>query len=119
MAKEIILYNLREDVSEEDYIKWCKTYKGPFLLGLQGTRSFTLVKLLGGMTGNGKEGAPPAPTAPPYKYIGILDAASQEDWDKARESKEFKEEFFPQWFSQWVADFYVLGGVDVYHGENS
>ncbi len=119
MAKEIILYNLREDVSEEDYIKWCEAYKGPFLLGLQGTRSFTLVKLLGGMTGNGKGGTPPAPTASPYKYIGILDAASQEDWDKARESKEFKEEFFPQWFSQWVEDFYVLGGVDVYHGENS
>jgi len=30
MAKEIILYNLRDDVKEEDYVKWCKEYKGPF-----------------------------------------------------------------------------------------
>jgi hypothetical protein len=118
MAKEIILYNLRENVSEEDYVKWCETYKGPLLLTLQGTKSFTLVKLLGGITGNGKAGSPPVPTTSPYRYIGILDAASQEDWNKARESKKFKEEFFPQWFSKWVADFYVLGGVDVYYGKN-
>ena len=117
MAKEIILYNLRDDVSEEDYVKWCETYKGPLLLGLQGSKAFTLVKMMGGMTGNGQDGTPPGPTSPPYKFIGILDVSTQEDWDKARETKAFKEEFFPQWFTKWVKDFYVLGGVEVYHGE--
>ena len=117
MAKEIILYNLRDDVSEEDYVKWCENYKGPLLLGLQGSKAFTLVKMMGGITGNGQDGTPPGPTSPPYRFIGILDASSQEDWDKARESKAFKEEFFPQWFTKWVKDFYVLGGVEVYHGE--
>ena len=118
MAKEIILYNLKDGVTEEDYVKWCETYKGPFLLRQSGSKSFTLVKMMGGMTGNGQEGKTPGPTAPPFKYIGILDITSLEDWDRARETKEFKEEFFPQWFSKWVADFYVLGGIEVYHGES-
>jgi hypothetical protein len=116
MAKEIILYNLRDDVSEDDYVKWCETYKGPLLLGLEGAKAFTLVKMMGGVTGNGQEGTPPSPTSPPYRFIGIMDATSPEDWAKARESKAFKEEFFPQWFAKWVKDFYVIGGAEVYHG---
>ena len=62
MAKEIILYNLRDDVTEEDYVKWCESYKGPVLISLTGAKSFTLVKMMGGITGNGKEGTPPGPT---------------------------------------------------------
>ena len=60
MAKEIILYNLRDDVKEEDYIKWCESFKGPLLLDLSASRSFTLVRMMGGMTGNGQEGTPPS-----------------------------------------------------------
>ncbi len=118
MAKEIILYNLRADVTEEDYEKWCASYKGPLLLSLPGAKSFTLVRMMGGITGNGKEGTPPGPTSTPYKYIGIMDVTSMDEWGKAHETKKFKEEFFPQWFSKWIADFYVLGGVEAYHGEN-
>ena len=117
MAKEIILYNLKDNVTEEDYVNWCQSYKGPLLLGLNGSKSFTLLKMLGGITGNGEEGKPPQPSNSPYKYIGILDVTSQEDWDKARDSKEFKEDFFPKWFSNWVADFYVLAGTELYYNE--
>ena len=119
MPKEIILYNLKEGVSEEDYKKWCEDYKGPILLGLDSTKTFTLVKMLGGIKGNGKEGIPPEPTKPPFTYIGILDIESLEGWNKDRESKAFEEEFFPQWFSKWVADFYVLGGTEVYFGQSN
>ncbi|MBW1722177.1 MAG: hypothetical protein JRH13_06615 [Deltaproteobacteria bacterium] len=118
MAKEIILYNLRDDAKEEDYVEWCKTYKGPLLLGQKGARSFTLLKMMGGISGNGQQGVPPEPAASPYKFIGIMDVTSLEDWKEAHETKAFKEEFFPQWFSKWVADFYVLGGVEVYYGQN-
>ena len=118
MAKEFILYNLRDDVKEEDYVKWCEDYKGPFLLGLPGSKSFTLVKMMGGAQGNGQKGNLPNPTKSPFNYIGILDATSLEEWGKSRESKAFKEEFFPQFFSKWGADFYILGGVELYHGES-
>jgi hypothetical protein len=116
MAKEIILYNLRDDVKEKDYVKWCEDYKGPLLIGLPGSKSFTLLKIVGGVQGNGQKGSPPSPTKPPFNYIGILDATSLEEWGKSRESKAFKE-FFAQWLSKWAADFYVLGGIELYHGE--
>lgn len=118
MAKEIILYNLRDDVTDEDYKKWCEDYKGPTLLSLGSVKSFSLVNMLGGVKGNGKDGVPPEPGPSPYKYIGILDSTSLEEWDKDRNSKTFKDEFFPQWFSKWVADFYVLAGMEVYEGES-
>ena len=118
MAKQIILYNLKDNVTEADYIKWCQNFKGPFLLGLDGSRSFTLVRMAGGLKGDGQKGIAPSTTEPPYKYIGILDLDSLEDMDRAREKKEFREEFFARWFSDWVADFYTLGGVEIYHREN-
>ena len=118
MAKEIILYNLRDDVTDEDYKKWCEEYKGPFLLRLDSVKSFILVSMLGGIKGNGKESIPPEETKTPFKYIGILDSTSLEDWNKDRNSKTFKEEFFFQWFSKWVADFYVLAGMEVFEGNS-
>jgi hypothetical protein len=118
MPKAIILYNLRDDVTEEDYVKWCEDYKGPLLLGLPGSKSFTLLKMMGGIQGDGQKGNPPDQTKSPFNYIGILDATSLEEWGKSRESKVYKEEFFPQWFSKWVADFYVLMGIELYHGES-
>jgi hypothetical protein len=117
MAKEIILYNLRDDVKEEDYVQWCEDYKGPLLIGLPGSKSFTLLKMMGGVQGNGQKGSPPSPTKSPFNYIGILDTTSPEEWEKSRESEAFKE-FFSQWFSKWAADFYVLGGIELYHGES-
>ena len=118
MAKQIILYNLKDSVTEEDYVKWCESYKGPFLLSLDGAKSFTLLKMVGGLTGDGQKGRAPAATASPYQYIAIFDLSSLDDMDKARENKEFTEKFFPQWFSEWVADFYTLGGLEIYHGQN-
>ena len=117
MAKEIILYNLRDDAKEEDYVKWCEDYKGPLLIGLPGSKSFTLLKMMGGVQGNGQKGSPPSPTKSPFNYVGILDTTSLEEWGKSRESEAFKE-FLSQWLSKWVADFHILGGTELYHGES-
>jgi hypothetical protein len=114
MAKSIILYNLREGVSDDDYRKWCEEYKGPFFLSLGACRSFTLVGMLGGMKGDGSKGEAPRPVASPYKYFGIVDATSLEEWQRETESTAFTQEFFPRWFSEWVADFYVLVGNEIY-----
>jgi hypothetical protein len=118
MAKEIIFYNLKDGVKDEDYKKWCEDYKGPVLLSLSSAKSFTLVKMMGGIKGNGQEGILPEETLSPYKYVGIMDISGLENWKNDTETKAFKEEFFPQWFSKWVKDFYVIGGEEVYHGEN-
>jgi hypothetical protein len=118
MAKEIILYNLRDDVKEKDYVKWCEDYKGPLLIGLPGSKSFALLKMLGGVRGNGHTGGKPGPTKLPFNYIGILDTTSLEEWGRSRESKAFKE-FLSQWLSKWVADFYILEGIELYHRESA
>ena len=117
MAKEINLYNLRDDDKEEDYVKWCEDYKGPLLIRLPGSKSFTLLKMMGGVEGNGQKGSPPSPARSPFNYIGILNTTSLEEWGKSRETKAFQE-FLSQWLSKCVADFYILGGVELYHGES-
>ncbi|MBW1863216.1 MAG: hypothetical protein JRJ02_12705 [Deltaproteobacteria bacterium] len=119
MPKQIILYNLRDDVKEEVYIKWCEDYKGPLLLGMKSGKSFTLLRMLGGVKGDGQKGIPPEETKSPYRFMGIMDVTSLEDWKKETgASKAFSEEFNPQWFTKWVGDFYGLGGEEVYHGES-
>ena len=42
MAKQIIMYNLKDSVTEEDYVKWCESYKGPLLLGFRGAKSYNI-----------------------------------------------------------------------------
>lgn len=119
MPKQLILYNLRDDVKEEDYIKWCEEYKGPLLLGLNSGKSFTLLRILGGVKGNGQKGVAPEETKTPYQFIGIMDVTSLDDWKKECEgSKAYAEEFRPQWFSKWAGDFYILGGEEAYYGES-
>jgi hypothetical protein len=119
MAREIILYNLKEGVSVEDYQKWCQEYKGPLLLGLGSVERFTLINMLGGITGDGQKGLPPQETKPPYQFIGVMELSGLEEWKKDTDSKAFKEEFFPQWFSNWVADFYVLAGMEIFDKSNA
>lgn len=116
MAKQIILYNLREDVTDEDYAKWCRSYKGPLFLELDSVKRFTLVKMLSGITGNGSKGIVPQEVSPPFKYIGILDCTDLEALKKDSGSKAFREAFFFQWFSKWVGDFYVLAGTEIFDG---
>lgn len=117
MAKEIILYNLRDNVREEDYVKWCEDYKGPLLIELPGSKSFTLLRMMGAVQGDGQKGSPPNSVKPPFNYIGILDVTKIEEWGKSRDSEAFKE-FLSQWLLKWVADFYILGGIELYHGES-
>jgi hypothetical protein len=118
MSKSIILYNLREGVTDEDYGKWCEEYKGPLFLSLPACKSFTLVRILGGAKGDGVKGAPPEGSPSPYRYVGIVDVENLEAWQKDTESKVFREDFFSRWFSTWVSDFYILAGQEVYRGEN-
>ncbi|UCB47762.1 MAG: hypothetical protein JSW56_11365 [Deltaproteobacteria bacterium] len=118
MPKQIILYNLREDVKEEDYIKWCNSFKGPLLLGLNSTKSFTLLRMLGGRKGNGQQGISPEKTKPPFRFVGILDISSPEEWMKDMASDTYQKDFFPKFFSEWAGEFYAIIGEEVYHGES-
>ena len=118
MPKQMILYNLRDDVKVEDYIKWVEEFKGPLLLKLPSTKSFTLLRMQGGRKGNGQEGLPPEETQSPFQIIGILDITSSEAWMKDTASDAYQKEFFPQFFKNWGAEFYAVIGEEVYYGES-
>jgi hypothetical protein len=118
MPKQIILYNLKDDVKDEDYIKWCHEFKGPLLLRLKSTKSFTLLKMAGGRKWNGQKGELPVESKPPFKFIGILDVTSKEEWMKDVASEAYQKDFLPKFFSNWSADGYAILGDEVYHGES-
>jgi hypothetical protein len=88
MPKQIILYNLKESVTDEEYRQFCWEYKGPFIAGLPGCARFQLVKMPAAMAGSGLERKPPAPGPAPFRYLGIVDIADGAAWEKARSSRE-------------------------------
>ena len=118
MPKQIILYNLRDDVKDEDYIKWAHEFKGPLLIGLNSVKSYTLLKMVGGRKFNGQKGEPPEEAKSPFNFIGILDVTSKEEWMKDMATDAYQKDFFPKFFSNWGADTYVILGDEVYHGES-
>jgi hypothetical protein len=119
MAKQIILYNLRDDVTEEDYVKWCEDYKGPVMLAVKPARNFTLLRLLDGEGGDGQKEVPPSPAKTPYRYMGIMEVGDLEEWAKNTEAdEEFSERFATAWFTDWVADFCALDSVELYYGDS-
>jgi hypothetical protein len=101
MAKEIILYNLKGTVTDEEYKKYCEEKKGPFLSSLPSCKNFTLIKIVGSKKGQ-----------IPYKYVGVIDATSLQDWQKDASSEAFQN-FLKEWIPK-VADFHILFGEEVY-----
>jgi len=57
MAKRIILYNLAEGVTDEQFKEYVTTDKGPLIDSLPAVKKYELVKITGSMTGQ-----------IPYKY---------------------------------------------------
>ena len=51
MAKQIILYNLAEHVTDEQYKEYVVNEKGPLLDNLPGAKKFEMVKITGSMKG--------------------------------------------------------------------
>ena len=66
MAKLIILYNLKENVTDEEYKKYCEERKGDLILGLPSTTRYACVKILAGLKGNGNDPKPPEEIETPF-----------------------------------------------------
>ena len=101
MYKEIILYNLAPDTTDEMYAEYVKNKKGPFFESLNGVEKFTLVKITDSKKGE-----------IPYRYIGIVYVSDIDQFRASQGSKEFGE-FFKEW-SQKVSDFHVLSGEVIF-----
>lgn len=103
MAKQIILYNLAEHVTDEQYKEYALNEKGPLLDGLPGVEKFELVKITSSMKGE-----------IPYKYVGIMHIKDPGLFGReAAPSKEFQD-FAAKWSTMVQPDFHTLTGEEIY-----
>jgi len=110
MPKLLIMYNLKDELKEEDFVKWVHEYKGPFVTGLSAVKSYTLTKVQGAVM---SEGGPPGPVEPPYNIVGIVDVTSFEDYAKNQETQTYKEDFSPQ-MNKWIKNMMILRAGDIF-----
>ena len=102
MAKEIILYNLAANVTDEQYLKFVKEEKGPLLDSLPSAKKFELVKITGAATGE-----------VPFKYVGILHLKSLEDFYQKDAPSEKFQKFLEKW-RPMTSGFHILFGEEIY-----
>ena len=113
VAKQFILYNLKDDVKEEDFIKFVNEYKGPFIAGLSAVKRYTLTFVKRAMQA---KGGPLGPVEPPYRIAAVVDLTSLEDYAKDQKSQAYQEEFLPR-FAQYAQDVLVLQADEFYDKE--
>jgi REDY-like protein HapK len=63
MTTMIVLFNLRDSVSEADYEAWAKTTDLPIVRGLKSIDSFSVVRTFGVLGSDAK---------PPFRYVEIV-----------------------------------------------
>ena len=103
MAKQIILYNLADHVTDEQYEEYVVNEKGPLLDGLPGVKKFEMVRITGSMKGD-----------IPFRYVGILHINDIDEFhQKAAPSKEFQD-FAAKWSTMVNPDFHSLEGEEIY-----
>jgi uncharacterized protein (TIGR02118 family) len=102
MAKRIIMYNLAENVTDEEFKKYVVNEKGPLINSLPGVKKYELVKIMGAMGGKS-----------PYKYVGILHMSSLEEFDqKAVKTQKYQD--FLKKFGTMAKDLVMLSGEEIY-----
>jgi len=102
MAKEIILYNLAEHVTDEQYKDYVNNEKGPLLESMSSVKKFEMVKITGAVMGE-----------IPYKYVGIMHLTSLDDFYKKDAPSQKFQDFQTKWKTM-VSDFHILFGEEIY-----
>jgi hypothetical protein len=102
MAKRIILYNLADNVTDEEFKQYVINDKGPLIDSLPSVKKYELVKITGSMSGE-----------IPHKYCGIVHVTNIEEFnEKAAPTKEYQD--FLKKFGPMVKDMMMLSGEEIY-----
>ena len=102
MAKRIILYNLADNVTDEEFKEYVTTDKGPLIDSLPSVKKYELVKITEAM---GRK--------IPYKYVGIVHVTSLDEFDqKAAKTQKYQD--FLKKFGPMVRDMFMLTGEEIY-----
>jgi uncharacterized protein (TIGR02118 family) len=102
MAKRIILYNLADNVTDEEFKKYVVSEKGPLIDSLPSVKKYELVKITGSTSGD-----------IPYQYCGIVHVTSIDEFNqKAAVTPEYQQ--FLQKFGPMAKDMLMLSGEEIY-----
>ncbi len=105
MGKEISIYNLADDVTDEQYLEYVKKVKGPFLESLPSVTKFELVRIKGAVVGGES----------PYTYVGILHSNNLDEFYKkgttTRKFQDFLKEVMPMIKQE---GYHMMYGEEVY-----
>ena len=102
MPKEIILYNLADNVTDEQYKAFVTSEKGPILASLPSVKKYELVRIKGAVTG-----------AVPYNYVGIVHVDNLDEFNqKGKTTQKFQDlmaKLMPM-----LKDVHILYGEEIY-----
>ncbi len=102
MAKEIILYNLADHVTDEEFKEYVTSEKGPLIESLPSVKKYTLVKMTQSPTGQ-----------IPFKYVGIVDITNIGEFlQKDAQSQKYQD--FRAKFGKMVSSMHVMLGEEIY-----
>jgi len=81
MAKEIIMYNLADGVTDEQYKDFVTKEKGPMFDSLPSVKKYELVRITGSMAGE-----------IPFQYVGIVDVDNLDEFNqKDKTTQKFQD----------------------------
>jgi hypothetical protein len=102
MAKRIILYNLAEHVTDEEFKEYVTSEKGPLIESLPSVKKYELVRITGAAAGE-----------IPYKYVGIVHVTSLDEFnEKAAKTQKYQD--FLKKFGPMAKDLQILAGEEIY-----
>ena len=102
MAKEIILYNLADNVTDDQYKDYVAREKGPLFDSLPSVKKFELVKIEGAVTGE-----------IPYKYVGVVHVNSLDELNQKGKTTQKFQDFLKEWMPM-VKNVHILYGEEIY-----
>jgi hypothetical protein len=102
MAKRLILYNLAEHVTDEEFKEYVTSEKGPLIDSLPSVKKYELVKITGAMAGE-----------IPYHYVGIVHITNLDDFNQKDAKTQKYQDFFKK-FRPMVSDILILSGEEIY-----
>jgi hypothetical protein len=103
MAKQIIMYNLADHVTDEQYKEYVVNEKGPLLDSMPGAKKFEMVKITGAMAGE-----------IPYKYVGIMHIEDMEKFMREAAPSQAFQDFSAKWRTMVQPDVVTLIGEEIY-----
>jgi hypothetical protein len=102
MAKEIILYNLAENVTDEEYKDYVTREKGPLLESLPSVKKYEVVRIKGAATGE-----------IPYNYVGIIHVSNLDEfYQKDKKTQKFQD--FLNKLMPMLKNIHILYGEEIY-----